>query len=148
MGFLSIGIEPSLIHGVDVVVERLDLATTLFDDVYREIQDGAAPTYLDPITVLAQVKYKAMERMAAAAGGDDAMADGYILMLRRDVDDLLGGPLKYGDKITAVDGQDFASDPLFVVELARSAIYRSSHLWKFFFSRRHRSFAAAKREEG
>lgn len=146
-GFIDIGIEPSLIHPVDVVIERLDLVTTVFDPTYREVVAAGVPNYLAPVTVKAQIKYKPMERAEPASGGVDVKADGYIMMLRTDVEDILGGPLKFGDKLTSVDGEDFSGNPLYIVELKRTGTYQTSRLWKFSFSRRAKSFVMSHRED-
>lgn len=135
-GFLSSGIAPSLVHAVDVVLQRLDKTTTIYDPIYREPISESGPTYKAAETVLAQIKWRSREDIVPTPGGNDDVTDGYILMLDEDVQALVDGPFKVSDKILSIDGRDYSNDPLFIVEPMRAGHYREGRLWKFWFAKR------------
>lgn len=137
MGFLSTGIEPSLIHAIDIRIERLDRGTTTWDPVFGEPDpSGGGKVYLPPVDVLAQIHWSKFDFQHPGPGGDDPMADGHITMLRSDVDALADGPFKKGDRIIMLDGDDRSPCPLYFIEPSKAGHYRTAKLWKFEFLRR------------
>lgn len=134
MGLISSGIEPSLIHGVYIVIERIDYATTMNDDIFRE--PTTTVQYLAPEEVFAQVHWMKADELKAAPGGDDTLTDGWITMKKSTLSDLPLGGFKKGDRIIEVDGDSFAVDPLYIEDLASKAQYTNFKLMKYFFKRR------------
>lgn len=146
-GFLSSGIEPSLIHAIEIQVRRLDKVVTVYDPVYREPVSTGGPTYKAIETVLGQVKWFSKEDLGPTPGGNDDESDGYFLMLKSDVDDLAGGAFQIGDKVVNMDGTNYINDPLYIVQPFKSGHYTAeAKLYKFFFRKRDK--VAAKVEAG
>lgn len=143
-GLLLTGIEPNLIHAVDMEIQRLDLATTVYDPIFREPVAQSGPTYAAAEAVVAQIHWHALENQGTTQAGDDDVTDGWITMLKSEVDELVGGPFKRGDKIVTVDGKDFSADPLFIVEPFRAGHYATAKLYKFYFVKRDKSIGTAK----
>ncbi len=137
LGFLSNGIEPSLIHCVEIEIQRLVPAETNYDPVFREAVDNAK-VYSDPIVILAQIHWQSDEELIASQGGSDPKAAGWITMLARQFDDdeIPGGPFKTGDRIMKVDAEDYSDNPLYIVQPKKAGQYGTQHLRKFLFSSR------------
>lgn len=137
MSFLSSGIEPSLIHAVEVMIKRIDHSTTAYDDDFRE-PVNSEPEYKDPQEVLCQVHYEKFDRMNMKSGGDDPMSkneeyDGWLTFRTSDFEDIEGGIFKKGDRIIMVDEEevDFA-----IEHIDRKGHYRTAKLIKLFFKKR------------
>ncbi len=135
-GFLSSGICPSLIHAVDIKIERIDYEETFQDDIYREPVAAGGERYKDPEEVLAQIHWGVQAEIAQAPGADDETHDGHITMTVEDVEDLENGPFKKGDRIIEVDGVSYAEDPLYIEEPRPQGHYATKSLWFFFFKTR------------
>lgn len=142
--FLSSGIEPSLIHGVDMEIERVSLTDTVFDPIFNEPVGQGGPQYDARETILAQIHWQQSDELVASTGGDDAQTKGWITMLRSHVDELPKGAFKKGDRIVKVDGNSYEANPLYLVEIRRAAQYRTQKLWKFFFVTRQETTPAVR----
>jgi len=130
---ISSGIIPSLIHGVDVEIQRLDTLSTVYDPEFREPVGDAQ--YSANEKVFAQVHWDKESEMSAVAAGDDEITMGWLTMRKIDLDDIVKGAFKKSDKIVLIDGVA-PTRPLFIKDLARKAQYTEFKLVKFFFFRR------------
>lgn len=144
MTFISTGIEPNLIHAVEIVVERVDFASTVYDDTFREAATETV-AYGEKVTIDAQVhwgsdsKQSIEKRMKMDEGGDDERTDGWITLLRSQVEELVGGKFKKGDRIVKIDGEDISADPLYIEAETRRGQYTGFKLYKYQFAKRGES---------
>lgn len=133
--FLSGGIDPSLIHGVDVVLQILSLTATQFDDVYREASTPDGKVYESSVTVLGQMHWVDQDNGPTGPAGDDEMFSGWITMLRRDWE-AMPVKIKKGDRIVQVDAQDYSEDPLYIEAVRYKGYYAEPKLIKLLFRAR------------
>ena len=135
--FLSSGIKPSLIHAVDVTIQRLDTESTAYDDDFRE--PTGEPQYKAAQDVVCQIHWVDHNKMKMIPGGDDPEFDGWLTFRTEDFDDIDGGEFKKSDKIIAVDGQ-VLQHPLYIQEPKPQGHYRTSRLKMFYFEDRKKGF--------
>ncbi|GAB1376889.1 hypothetical protein MASR1M48_17410 [Lactococcus petauri] len=133
--FLSSGIEPSLIHAVEVQIQRLDVNNTMYDDVFRE--PSVQAQYKPVQTIICQIHWVAFEKMNMDRGGDLKDFDGWITMRKSDFEDIEGGLFKKSDKIISVDGEPME---LYIQTPDRKGHYTEAKLVRFFFKDRNRGF--------
>lgn len=133
--FLSSGIEPSLIHAVEVEIQRLDAETTMYDDDFREPTVQAQ--YKAAQTVTCQIHWVSFDKMNMDRGGDLKEYDGWLTFRKSDFEDIEGGLFKKSDKIISVDGE---SVELYIQTPDRKGHYREAKLVRFFFKDRNRGF--------
>jgi hypothetical protein len=90
---------PNLLHPVDVVLERVDEANTVWDT------DGSEPVQqmarVDPITLKGQAKYGASKEAGLEAGGATENERGYVLFRQKDLN-TASVTLKINDRITQI----------------------------------------------
>lgn len=134
-GFLSEGIQPSLIHAVDVKIQRLNKEVTNYDDDFRE--PAVQAQYKAPEEVICQVHYVDFDKMNMDRGGDLADADGWLTFLKADLDEMAGGYFKKSDKIVEIDGQPVE---FYIQDIDRKGHYREARLIKFYFKDRDTGF--------
>lgn len=94
-----------LISPVPVVVEQLDTANTIYDDVAREPVKTVARA--SQTTLEAQVSWGRSSRYSYRQGGQDGFAekaDGYLVFRVSDLDDA-GVSLARGDKVVTIGGR-------------------------------------------
>lgn len=142
-GFLSSGIEPSLIHAVEITLRRIDLSTTDYDDDLRE--PTGVVQFKAPEIVTGQIHWiSETDRRKMGAGGDDPEIEGWLTFRRSDINDLPLGKFKKSDIIIKVDDDeddplDFSDDPLVIDKIDNKGHYTRSKLIRYFFKRRSTS---------
>ncbi len=143
-GFISSGIEPSLIHAQDITIRRIDLSTTIYDDDLRE--PTGEVQYMAAEIVFAQIHWVSpTNRRKMGAAGDDPEIEGWITLRKSDLEDVVLGGFKKSDQIIKVEGDDgevddFGDDPLIIDKIDYKGHYTSGKLIRYFFKRRKTSF--------
>lgn len=143
-GFLSGGIEPSLIHAQDITIQRADFSTTDYDDDLREPTGDVQ--FMEPEIVFAQIHWiSETDKRKMGPGGDDPQIAGWITLRRSDLEDIPLGGFKKSDKIIKVEGldgveDDFSNEPLVIDSIDSKGHYTTSKLIRYFFKRRDTSF--------
>jgi len=75
---------PFLLHPVPITVERLDTASTLYDEDAREaVQQASRAT---EVTIPGQVKWGSVDKVEMERQGVAEGADGYVLFRKVDLD--------------------------------------------------------------
>lgn len=87
---------PRLLHAVDIIVERIDRASTLYDDDAREpISQAERKT---SITIPGQVKWASQYSLEMTKAGARENSSGYVLFRKVDLD-TAGVTLQDNDRI-------------------------------------------------
>lgn len=144
-GFLSSGLEPSLIHAVEITLQRADFSTTDYDDDLRE--PTSELQLMAPETIVGQIHWIAeTDKRRMGPGGDDPEIAGWITLRHSDLEDLPSGlgKFKKSDRIISVDDDgeklDFSNEPLVINSIDHKGHYTRSKLIRYFFKRRDTSF--------
>jgi len=131
---------PTLLHPVQVKVERLIRSEMLMDVDAREPVHGTRTTARQTFTLPAQIKWSDTEEASPQEAGTREEDRGYILCRTVDMDLLLGpgSRLKRGDRIIAI-GHEEGLD-LYITGSLQMGHYldqNGSSLIRYRFSDRH-----------
>jgi hypothetical protein len=74
---------PNLIHPIDVKIQQINIAATIYDEETREPIQKAARSATT--TVKGQILWGKSENLKASAGGSEEQADGYVLFRYKDL---------------------------------------------------------------
>ena len=99
---IGINFEPDLIHEVDVVIEPVDKAATVYHSRAREPVKQVARSA--SVTVGAQVQWVKQDDGSPTRGGAEEGSSGYLVFRRTDLE-AKGYDPKRGDKVTSIDTQ-------------------------------------------
>jgi hypothetical protein len=92
-------VQPRLIHPVSVTIQRIDRATTVYDEDAREpVQQASRFTNL---ILQGQPRWTSGEQLRISRDGPTVDADGYVLFRYRDLD-AAGITLQINDRITQI----------------------------------------------
>lgn len=89
--------RPKLIHPSKVSISRVDKLRTNWDPDFNAAMDEIK--YMEPETVMAQVKYYRFNAEMMLAHGDSPITVGHLVMYPRDA-----ASFSKGDKIVDIDG--------------------------------------------
>jgi hypothetical protein len=95
---------PRLIHPVNVTIETIDKARTLYDPMTRSVIGQPLRT---SVTIKAQLNNRRHDQVTMDPGGRETDGDGYILARLRDLE-RAGVTIEIGDKITKLGRRDVA----------------------------------------
>lgn len=115
--------QPRLIHPVRVTLANPDISAAEINPRWGETEGEIK--YFPPITVLAQVKLYALDRIEAAANGFTLKGDGYLLVYP-----IIAELIEVNARISEMDGK---SVEYYVTEWMPVAHYETASLWKVFF---------------
>lgn len=87
---------PNLIHPVNIIVDRLDVSSTVMDDDFREpVSQGAR---IASVTVPGQVRWGKAEGLKGQPAGPSYEYSGYVTFRKTDLD-ALSFMIKEGDRL-------------------------------------------------
>lgn len=109
---------PNLIHPVDVHIEQLDKASTVYDDDFREPVQQAAHAVVKYLK--GQVSWGESKQLGTTAAGVEENAAGYVLFRYIDLEKA-GVTLKLNDKIVKLG--KIATD-LYITKIAPCGHYQ------------------------
>lgn len=115
--------QPRLIHPVRVTLANPDMSATEINPRWGETESDIK--YFPPITILAQVKLYAFDRIEAVANGFTLKGDGYLLVYP-----IIAELIEVNARISEMDGE---SVEYYVTERMPVAHYETASLWKVFF---------------
>lgn len=125
---MSAGIVPNLIHPVDVTIEQINRAATIYDDDAREPVQAAARK--SQVVVPGQPRWGSSRRLEATAGGPVDNATGYVLFRPIDLE-AAGVDLQINDRLR------FQGRELYIVRLQPAGHYGGvSKLTRAYFADR------------